>query len=209
MIRLCISGAPWCSGLNPCEPCHLAVMTRVLPYAMTAAGFNEDPAIAQAFFGAYVKAWRELQTTIPTAAPPTPPAAPAAATPTPVSAVQQELLREPVPVQREVSGLGGGEESAPITRHVAVEAEAACGPCGPIATTDIAPSEPAAAEPEPTIPPPYVEGLQSVDSDAAEPSEVPKPPDSDTIISKRDKNTKRRKNSLKRGLPRSLRRASK
>ncbi len=65
MIRLCLSGEPYCSGLNPCQTCHLAVMTRVLPKAMIAAGFNQNPAIAQAFFEAYGQGWKELQAGLP------------------------------------------------------------------------------------------------------------------------------------------------
>ena len=61
MIRLCLSGTAFCSGCNPCQQCHLAIMSRVMPKAMIAGGFNQDPIVAKAFLEAYMQAFRDLQ----------------------------------------------------------------------------------------------------------------------------------------------------
>lgn len=61
MIRLCMSGTEFCSGCNPCEQCHIAIMSRVMPKAMIAGGFNDDPEQAKAFLQAYMAAFRVLQ----------------------------------------------------------------------------------------------------------------------------------------------------
>lgn len=67
-MRRCIGNTPQCTGVNPCEGCLLAIITRVLPSAMQAGGFDryEPPEatpeaqrekvqqLARAFFEAFL-----------------------------------------------------------------------------------------------------------------------------------------------------------
>jgi hypothetical protein len=55
-VHVCLSGTPWCAGLNPCPTCHQVMLTRILPHAMVGGGFNGSKEQAQAFFGAYTQA---------------------------------------------------------------------------------------------------------------------------------------------------------
>jgi len=59
-VNLCLSQDPACCGLAPCGPCHHEIVTRVIPKAMIAGGFNGSQGQAHAFFTAYARAWEEL-----------------------------------------------------------------------------------------------------------------------------------------------------
>lgn len=58
--HVCFSNAPTCSGCNPCEVCAFHIRRCVLPVAMIAAGFNESPEQAEAFFRGYAAGWQRL-----------------------------------------------------------------------------------------------------------------------------------------------------
>lgn len=62
--HICFSGNLTCSGCNPCERCAAFVRQFVLPAAMVAGGFNQNPAQAQAFFQGYQLGWQRFQQTI-------------------------------------------------------------------------------------------------------------------------------------------------
>lgn len=64
-MRLCLSGAAFCTGLNPCKPCQTLVWSKVLPRAMVAGGFNTSPERATHFFEEYIKAWEEMLAGLP------------------------------------------------------------------------------------------------------------------------------------------------
>lgn len=60
MQHVCFGGTPSCSGINPCQGCTFVIEERILPPAMTAAGFAGDQAQAAAFFHAYRQAIAEV-----------------------------------------------------------------------------------------------------------------------------------------------------
>lgn len=72
MIRVCLSDSPDCTGIAPCEPCSLAIRTRVLPAAMVAAGFNGNPQVAHSFFFEYMRSHERLLDEVREAFPPAP-----------------------------------------------------------------------------------------------------------------------------------------
>lgn len=180
MNRLCLSGAPYCSGLNPCETCHIQVMTRVLPKAMIAGGFNQNPVQAKAFFDAYVQGWKDLQSSLPAEAqrPLFQSPAPAAPSP-PTSTVAPAVPEQP----QELRASPPQPASPPPVEK---------------SSTEPLPLPPVVVEPDEAvsplvIPPPIVEGLTETEES------VPDAPISESVPKKH----------RRRGLPRSLRRAKK
>lgn len=57
-MRICESGAPECTGVNPCTACFKRITTIVMPIAMRAGGIAEDRAKSAAFFKEYGNGWQ-------------------------------------------------------------------------------------------------------------------------------------------------------
>ena len=57
-MRICESGAPECTGVNPCTSCFKRITTIVMPIAMRAGGIASDRAKSAAFFKEYGNGWQ-------------------------------------------------------------------------------------------------------------------------------------------------------
>ena len=57
-MRICESGAPECTGVNPCTSCFKRITTIVMPIAMRAGGIADDRKKSAAFFKEYGNGWQ-------------------------------------------------------------------------------------------------------------------------------------------------------
>lgn len=129
--RACLSGELACTGIAPCERCEHAMLTRVLPAAMVAGGFNGSVEVAQAFFLSYKEAHRRIldaaRVQLAAAAPPAEepaevvkPAPPSPPTEAPVEVAKEKPAPKPAPkpvvgnrpplTEEELEGMGQVED---------------------------------------------------------------------------------------------------